>query len=889
MRILALAAVLLVVPLTLVNWTAELLWFRSLGYEDVFWQLRLAKLAMFAAAFGVVFTYAYFNLHILGRLADLSSVFGSSAQGASPRTWPTQPGAKAAHPQAHQLTRPFLLASVMTAAIFGLIYYSEWDRLLRFAWSQQFGTSDPIFHRDVGFYLFVLPFLNLVQGGLEPLAFAGLLLLGLAYYATGAVQISLRNLAAANHKVLAHLIANAALLLAIGIWGFYLDRYDLLVQSSGAVFGAGYADIRVVLPGLWVAMGAGLALIGALLWTIARKAPTLSLYAIGGYFLILIACLIVIPWGFQRFTVEPNELQLETPFLGYSIAASRAAYGLDRIGVRFHPIEAGLNPEQLRGNQATIANIRIWDDRPLSQTFRQLQQIRTYYSFSAVNVDRYSIDGDYRQVMLSARELSADLPGKSGGWVNRHLQYTHGYGLAMCLAAEKDEQGGPVFNIKDLPPKGSPGLIVARPEIYYGLEMTSYQIVPTGVNEFDYPQGDQNAYTSYTGHGGVLLDSFWKKALFSLYEFDTSIVLSAYLSSQSRIQFLRSVQERVTTLAPFLRYDRDPYLVVDQGRLYWIQDAYAVADGYPYAEPTEDGISYIRNSVKVVIDAYDGDARFYVIDPTDPVLRVYRVAMPNLFLSIDEMPAGLRQHLRYPRDLFEIQVDKLNTYHMTVPQVFYNREDVWVPPKERYGGETVQMEPYYVLIRLPGENRLQFLLMTPVTPSNRDNMIAWIAARSDVPGYGEVIVYKLSKDSLVLGPLQIEAMIDQDTTISRQLTLWDQHGSHVIRGNLLAIPIDHSFLYVEPVFMLAEGTNIPQLKRVIVSDGTRVAMGSGLAEALQVLFGQRSLPSEEATGTSEAAVPGAREAFSRADQALRQGDWSSFGREWEQLKNLLEK
>jgi len=298
-----------------------------------------------------------------------------------------------------------------------------------------------------------------------------------------------------------------------------------------------------------------------------------------------------------------------------------------------------------------------------------------------VNVDRYSINGDYRQVMLSARELSAELPGKSGGWVNRHLQYTHGYGLAMCLAAEKDEQGGPVFSIKDLPPKGSPELTVARPEIYYGLEMTNYQIVPTGVNELDYPQGDQNVYTNYTGHGGVLLDSFWKKALFSLYEFDTSIVLSAYLSPQSRIQFVRSVRERVTTLAPFLSYDRDPYLVVDQGRLYWIADAYAVADGYPYAEPTEDGISYIRNSVKIVVDAYDGDARFYVIDPTDPVLRVYRAAMPSLFLSIDEMPLGLRQHLRYPRDLFEIQVDKLNTYHMTVPQVFYNREDVWVHPK----------------------------------------------------------------------------------------------------------------------------------------------------------------------------------------------------------------
>jgi uncharacterized protein len=888
-RVIGVVAVLLIMPLTLVDWTAGLLWFRSLGYEDVFWRLRLAKLVMFAAAFGLVFTYALLNLHILGKLADLSSLLGNPVPVSSRRALPTQSEVMTAPPGAHLRTRLFILSSGVAAAVFGLVYYGDWDRLLRLVWSQDFGTFDPIYHRDVGFYLFALPALNLVQGGLELLTFAGLLLLAFAYYAAGAIQLSARSLAAANHKILAHLIANAGLLLAVCVWGFYLDRYDLLVQSSGAVFGAGYADIRVALPGLWVSMGAGLALIGVLAWTVARKARTLNLYAIGGYLLILIACLIVIPWGFQRFTVEPNELELETPFLGYNIAASRAAYGLDKIGVKFHPVEASLGPGQVQGNQATIENIRIWDDRPLSQTFRQLQQIRTYYSFSAVNVDRYAINGDYRQVMLSARELSADLPGKSGGWLNRHLQYTHGYGLAMCLAAEKDEQGGPVFTIKDLPPKGTPGLSVERPEIYYGLEATNYRIVPTGVREFDYPLGDQNVYTNYAGHGGVLLDSFWKKALFSVYEFDASIVLSAYLSPQSRIQFLRSVRERVTTLAPFLQYDRDPYLVIDQGRLYWIQDAYAVADGYPYAEPMEDGISYIRNSVKVVVDAYDGDTRFYVIDPTDPVLRVYRAAMPGLFLSIDEMPPGLRQHLRYPRDLFEIQVDKLNTYHMTVPQVFYNREDVWVPPKERYAGETVLMEPYYVLIRLPGENRLQFLLMTPVTPSNRDNMIAWIAARSDMPGYGEVIVYKLSKDSLVLGPLQIEAMIDQDTTISRQLTLWDQHGSQVIRGNLLVIPIEHSFLYVEPVFMLAEGMNIPQLKRVIVSNGARVAMGTSIADALQLLFGQRLSAAEETGGGPDTTTPGARAAFSRADQALRQGDWSAFGREWEQLKSLLEK
>jgi uncharacterized membrane protein (UPF0182 family) len=542
----------------------------------------------------------------------------------------------------------------------------------------------------------------------------------------------------------------------------------------------------------------------------------------------------------------------------------------------------------MQENQSKI-NTSASELRPLSQTFRQLQQIRTYYTFSDVDVDRYWINGNYRQVMLAARELSPDLSGKGISWVNRHLQYTHGYGLAMCLAADKDDQGGPVFTVKDLPPKGLPDLTVSRPEIYYGTDMTSYQIVPTGVKEFDYPEGDQNVYTSYTGHGGVLLDSFWKKALFAWHQFDMSIVLSSYLSPQSRIQLWRTVPQSVSRSAPFLKLDRDPYLVVDQGRLFWIQDAYTVADGFPYAEPTDDGFSYIRNSVKVVVDAYEGDVRFYVIDPADPVLRAYRAALPSLFRSLDEMSPGLRQHLRYPQDLFEVQVDKFNTYHMSVPQVFYNREDVWAPPHEKFGGKAIQMEPYYVLMKLPGENRLGFLLMTPVTPSNRDNMIAWIAARSDFPGYGEMIVYKLSKDNLILGPLQIEATIDQDTTIARQLTLWDQRGSRVIRGNLLVIPVDQSFLYVEPVFLLAEGTNIPQLKRVIVSDGNHLAMESTLAEALQVVFGERPSTPEGMTEAPQAPTSGPREALSKADQALLRGDLTAFGREWERLKSLLEK
>ena len=856
---------LLIVLLTLVDWIAELLWFRALGYEDVFWRLLFASVAMFAIAFIPVFAYVLLNLLVLARLAAVPQ------------------------PNGRRFTPLLIIGSTATAAFFGFLFSGEWDRFLRLVWAQDFGSSDPIYFRDIGFYLFVLPFLNLVQTRVVLLTLGGTLLLALAYFRMGGLRFDARRYVAADPKVLRHLIANAVLLLSALAFGYYLDRFGLLTRSAGAVFGAGYTDIHVLLVGLWVALAATVALICVLIGVAVTNTPRFAVFGVGIYLIILLAALEVIPAGFQRLIVEPNELALETPFLRHNIALTRAAYGLDNIDVRFHSTEAKLDIAQLRENQSTIDNIRIWDHRPLSQTFRQLQQIRTYYAFSDVDVDRYWINGDYRQVMLAARELSADLPGKGNSWVNRHLQYTHGYGLAMCLAAEKDDQGGPIFLVEDLPPKGPPDLTVSRPEIYYGTEMRSYQFVPTDVKEFDYPLGDQNVYTNYAGHGGVLLDSFWKKALFASHQFDVSIVLSSYLSPQSRIQLWRTVHESVSLSAPFLKLDRDPYLVVDQGRLFWIQDAYTVADGFPYSEPAEDGFSYIRNSVKVVVDAYEGDVHFYVIDPEDPVLRAYRAAMPSLFRPLDEMPAGLRKHLRYPRDFFEVQVDKFNTYHMTEPQVFYNREDVWAAPREKFGGKAIEMEPYYVLMKLPGEDRLGFLLMIPVTPRNRDNMIAWIAARSDFPGYGQMIVYKLSKDSLILGPLQIEAMIDQDTTIARQLTLWDQRGSRVTRGNLLVIPIDESFLYVEPVFLLAEGTNIPQLKRVIVSDGSRLAMESTLADALQVVFGERPSTPEESTVAPQASTSGPREALSDAEQALRRGDWTAFGHAWEQLKSLLER
>ena len=484
-----------------------------------------------------------------------------------------------------------------------------------------------------------------------------------------------------------------------------------------------------------------------------------------------------------------------------------------------------------RRNRDTINNIRLWDWQPLEQTFRQLQQIRSYYTFEDVDVDRYRLGDGQRQVLLSARELSRDLPGKGITWVNRRLQYTHGYGLVMAPAADKTPDGRPVFIIDDIPPVAPPSLGVTQPAIYYGEEDSGYRIVNTSVPEFDYPSGAENVYTSYKGQGDVVLDSWLKRLVYAWQQFDINILISDYVRADSRIQLWRQIQTRIAKIAPFLALDHNPYLVLDGGRLFWIQDAYTTAERFPYAEPTAGGVSYIRNSVKIVVDAYEGDVTFYAVDPQDPVLRVYQAAFPHLFQPIQAMPAGLVAHLRYPQDLFAIQAQKYATYHMTEPHVFYNSEDLWQNPRAKEGDRQVAVEPYYVLIRMPGEPRLEFLLLTPMTPARRDNMIAWLAARSDPPHYGQLVVFMLPKDRLVLGPVQIDATIDQDTTISRQLTLWDQRGSRVIRGHLLVIPIDKAFLYVEPVYLRAQDYEIPQLQRIIVSDGAAGRHGTDAARS----------------------------------------------------------
>ncbi|NIR30060.1 MAG: UPF0182 family protein [Gammaproteobacteria bacterium] len=866
LRWLLIAGALLIASSKLIGWAVEYLWFDALGYVSVFWTLRLVKLGLFLVAFLLVLIYLWINMFFLAACLARMGTRGPAS---------VTPGL-------------FKLAAVGVALAYALGFTGEWDTLLRYVWAQPVGRTDPVYGLDIGFYLFALPFVEMLQNALLVLFLLATALLAWVYWTAGALRFEwaggLQGISTARW----HVTINLALLLLALAAGFYLDRFELLQSTEGAVHGAGYTDVHVLRPALATVAVVTAMLAGAVLAPRVQRAGSGALAVFGGYMVLLFLGLVLLPWSVQGLRVKPNELQLEHPFLEHNIAFTRAAFGLEHVDERLHDSTEPLELAVLERNRPTVENIRLWDWGPLRRTFRQLQQIRSYYEFNDVDVDRYRVDGAYRQVMLSARELSDVLQGKTRTWVNRRLQYTHGYGLVISLAAEKTGQGAPLLLVKDLPPRAQGGLEVHQPAIYYGDTMSGYRIVATGVKEFDYPKGDENVYTRYEGRGGVALDAAWKRGLFALHQIDASVLLSGYITPRSRIQFWRRVRERTERLAPFLRFDDDPYLVLSDGRLYWIQDAYTVSSTFPYSEPYAGDFNYIRNSVKVVVDAYDGSVRFYVMEPEDPVLSVYRLALPKLFRPLNAMPEELRGHLRYPQQLFEAQAAMYSIYHMTVPQVFYNREDVWSTPWEKFGGEQVRMKPYYVLMKLPEEERLEFLLMLPLTPNNRDNMIAWMAARCDFPGYGELVVFKLPKERLIVGPTQIEAMIDQDTAVSQQLSLWDQRGSRVLRGNLLVIPIERSFIYVEPVFLIAEGTDLPQLKRVIVSDGERLAMEPTLEESLRAVFGDR--PREEA-GPPRPHGPGrlseAREALEAAEKALREGRWEAFGGAMRALERVL--
>jgi len=573
-----------------------------------------------------------------------------------------------------------------------------------------------------------------------------------------------------------------------------------------------------------------------------------------------------------------------------------------------------LTPATLRQDSATINNIRLWDPRPLIATYQQLQEIRLYYTFQDVDIDRYWIDNNETEVMLATRELNVELlPQNAQTWVNRHLKFTHGYGLVMSPVHTKDREGLPVLYIKNIPPQSSVGIDVTQPGIYHGTLPDNYVIVKAQTPEFDYPKGNDNAFDYYKGDGGVPVSGLWRRLLFSYYYRDINLLVTQNIVPGSRIMFRRNIGDRVARLAPFLNQDHDPYLVVHDGGLYWMMDTYAVSDHYPYSQRNTLGINYIRNSVKVVVNAYTGETDFYVADPEDPVIRTWQRIYPGMFKPLSEMPADLRLHIRYPEDFFLIQAEIYATYHMTDPAVFYNKEDLWAFPKENYADETTLMQPYYVIMRLPGEHNAEYILMLPMVPQGRDNMIAWMAARCDGNDYGHLFEFAFSKADLFYGPYQIQARINQNPEISQQLSLWNQMGSKVILGNLLVIPIGDSLLYVEPLYIRAQNGQLPELERVLASYSDRTVMGENLELTLAALFkGQQGvapptvastaptsrpenqLASAQATeatanhaGKMPAALTSASDHYTRALQALRAGDWTQFGAEMQKLGSAL--
>ena len=798
----------------LVKW----LWMRELNYSGIFWTLLSVKWTMAVAAFVVAFFYIWLN----ARQAAFKSA---------------KPG------QALIISELAALVSGAVAVTVAFVFATQWDTWLRFRYGGTFGTADPLYGIDIGFYVFHLPFYELLQVTVMLLTAVALGCTVLIYGLFGAFRINASGQTDATGAATSHI--SVLLLILVANWGFglYLDHYDLVYSTLGVVYGAGFTADHVTRLALWFMVGVSILGVVALAVNIARPRMRWLFAGIGTYVTLYIVGVLALPALFQRFIVQPSELGLETPYLKHYISATRTAYGLDAIQETAYPALTDLTPAVVARNQDTVENIRLWDARPLLQTYQQTQAIRLYYDFYNVGVDRYHLADGYHQVMRATRELSPELPVKAQTWVNQYLEFTHGYGMVMNYVSKTVGGGFPQYVLENVPTESADGLSIAQPAIYYGESMPGYRIVATGTKEFDYPKGNDNVYTSYAGTGGIPVDSLWRRLLFAWNQGDINILLTTYLKPESRIQIWRTAQERVAQVAPFLRLDQDPYPVLSEGKMYWIQDAYTMSDQYPYANPHAAGfatnLNYVRNSVKVVVDMYSGSVQLYTMDPKDPVLAAYRAAFPGVFKPLDQMTADLKAHLRYPEDIFAIQADEYKTFHMTDPQVFYNREDLWVAPKETYGGTTQEMDPYYILMKLPGSDTLEYMLMTPFTPQNRDNMISWLAARSDFPAYGQSIFYQLPKEKLVYGPNQIEAMIDQNTNISQQLTLWDQKGSHVIRGKLIVTPIENAFLYIVPVYLQAAGTNFPQLKRVIAVTGDKVVMAPTLDEAVADLFGQQ--------------------------------------------------
>ncbi|MFW6316498.1 MAG: UPF0182 family protein [Cyanobacteriota bacterium] len=906
---LIIAILLLIFSGTLVHLTTENWWFSAIGFSDVFWTLLTWRSITWVGSFIIFALFLGLNYWFAMRVTRYSTI-----------RMLDQSNFSFYADRAPKYIAPILIFLISLSAAGSSI--SAWDTFLKFLNATEFNRTDPIYERDISFYIFELPFYEGLQDWLFGLLIMGLLVAGAIYLLKGSISFDRGWQYLIEGEAKAHiflLLAGLAFLVAFQFW---LQRYDLLFSQEGLVSGAGFTDTHARLTAL-TAMGfMGLALAVIFIASAARNTLILPLTGIGLYLLIYILLYQVYPSVQQRISVDPNELAKERPYIEHNIAFTRDGYNLGEVSREDFPPQERLDRADITANQETIRNIRLWDYRPLLSTYRQLQEIRPYYSFLDVDVDRYTIDDNYRQVMLSPRELpQAPQPR----WISQRLKYTHGYGLVMSPVNEVTSQGLPPLIIRDLPPVSSIDLEVEQPRVYYGEATDNYIFTGMVEDEFDYPLGDDNAANRYDGTGGVPLNSLWKRLLYSYNLGSFRILISQQFQSESRIHYHRNIRERINHVAPFLRLDSDPYASLVDGRLKWIVEGYTVSNNYPYSEPVtaitdageilqgdnnneilDGGFNYVRNSVKIIVDAYDGSLQFAVTDTDDPIIQTYEKIFPNLFTSVEDVSSELRSHFRYPLDLFNIQAQMYLEYHMSNPEVFYNQEDLWRFAQENYQGNQQLVEPYYTIMRLPGEETEEFVLILPFTPVERDNMIAWMAARSDGENYGNLLLYEFPKQSLTYGPRQIEAKIDQNTEISQQLSLWDQQGSRVIRGNLLVIPIEESLLYVEPIYLRADQGELPQIRRVVISHGDDLVMRQSIEEAINAIFGeedpdpiQEEEPEEEdldepleqpqaEIGISQDLVRSAREVYQEAQDAAQAGNWGEYGDKIEELEEILE-
>ena len=896
--ILIVAALILFSSGTLVHLLTEAWWFNAVNFSGVFWTLLKWRSLTWVGTFIVFALFVGGNYFFALRVTRYSTF--RLLEGGNLRAY--------AGPLPNYIVPTLIFVLALTAAG---VSVGGWETFLKYFNASDFNISDPIYEQDISFYIFRLPLYENLQNWLLALSICGLVVSVIIYVLKGCInpQRGWQHLIAREAKThLSLLLAGIFFLIALDFW---LQRYNLLYSEDGVVTGAGYTDTHAQLWAISMMSVAALALSVLFLLSVQQRSIALPVYGMGGFIIVWILLYQLYPWFQQEFIVEPNELVKEKPYIQHNIEFTRQAYRIDEVETQQYPAEAQLNRQDLQQNQATTRNIRLWDYRPLLSTYSQLQEIRLYYNFSDVDIDRYTLDGNYRQVMLSPRELSyAQVPQRARTWVNQRLKYTHGYGLVMSPVNVVTPEGLPELFIRDIPPVSEVNLEVTQPRIYYGEQTDHYIFTGMSTEEFDYPVGDDNASNRYAGVGGVPISSIWHRLAYA-YDFGSiKTLISNYFTENSRILYHRRIKERVSKVAPFLRLDSNPYTSLVDGKLKWIIEGYTVSDRYPYSEPVSGinnaaailqqndneqivggGFNYVRNSVKVVVDAYDGTMQFYVVDDSDPLLATYRKIFPNLFEPSDAVPPQIRSHFRYPFDLFEVQAQMYLSYHMSDAEVFYNQEDLWRFPTENYQGNEQLVEPYYIIMRLPEAEREEFVLILPFTPVNKDNMVAWIAARSDGEKYGEKLLYEFPKQKLVYGTSQIEARINQDTEISQQLTLWNQQGSQVIRGNLLVIPIEQSLLYVEPIYLRAEQGELPELKRVIVADNNQVVMQPSLEESLAAMFGKKqpSTAPDSETPVPSNLAQSAQEIFRKARQAAREGNWAEYGRLTQQLEQILQK